>query len=231
LFDHQQQCTSLAMTTTAPKGGRRSPDRDGLDRSCVPPSLTSSRYHRLHYTVTGHDLLLLPRRSKMVTRTGAAIVNRAPARSMECRVDDDGALLLCSQCFRHCHQRRHCRNYRNVSFVIVVVVVDDSCRCGACTSRFLPFYPMVGVIESTCRISLFGGQTMIGTIVVPSSRLVCGPGVAKTRRMPIVDVTAVQRGWGDLVAPPRHPETAAQEEAKAIWRCPRKIIMPIVILH
>jgi hypothetical protein len=81
-----------------------------------------------------------------------------------------------------------------MSLLMVVVVVDGCCRCCACTSRFLPFCPMVGVIESTCRISLLGGQTMIGTIVVPSSRLVCGPGVAKTRRMPIVDVSAVQLG-------------------------------------
>jgi hypothetical protein len=87
----------------------------------------------------GHDLLF-PRRPKMLARTGAAIANRAPARLKECRVDDDGALLLCRQYFRHCHQHRYCSSYRNASFVVVVVVVVyDCCRCCASLLDFFPF--------------------------------------------------------------------------------------------
>jgi hypothetical protein len=39
---------------------------------------------------------------------------------------------------------------------------------------------MIGVIESMCQNSLFGDHMMIGTIVVSSSCLMCGPGVART---------------------------------------------------
>jgi hypothetical protein len=101
---------------------------------------------------------------------------------------------------------------------------------------------MIGVIESMCRNSLFGDQMMIGTIVVSSSCLMCGPGVARTPKNAYgrrhCGVKEIGKTLLHHLATPNkrtikylRAAAAAQEEAKAIRRCPLIIIVPIVVLH